>query len=173
MSENRLARMDGGGGPERTENREQTPVRMTKRELRKLLEYSTTLPTGTTIGKRWKRNLNWSDSSAEPEWILGEYIPDPNGVPGMVGTRWSPIEITDRPASPSPTTLPLLDPDMPVIEQLRELATSLDGLTEALARAPNQDTINRVVPVQRSIAQCLRMAALLVPTEPPTPERKP
>ncbi|HXH77299.1 hypothetical protein [Nocardioides sp.] len=33
------------------------PVTLTQAEVDALLEYSTTLPTGKTIGKQWKRQL--------------------------------------------------------------------------------------------------------------------
>ena len=43
---------------------------ISKGEFDSLLEYSASYPTGTTIGKRWKRNV--SDTS-EPVWLIGEY----------------------------------------------------------------------------------------------------
>jgi hypothetical protein len=48
-------------------------------ELRDLLEYSHSLPTGTTIGKRWRRRVVGG-------WVLGTYVPHPN--PDLVGIRW-------------------------------------------------------------------------------------
>jgi len=98
-------------------------VKLTPREFDELLEYSTTLPTGTTIGKRWKRNQNmmrypicshldpWSgtkepDFRGEPDWWMGEFIPDPDpkrdrdGKPLTIGIRWSKIEVV-RPTSPT------------------------------------------------------------------------
>lgn len=54
---------------------------ITSCELDRLLEYSTSLPTGTTIGKRWKR------LTAGGEWVIGEYVEHPN--PETVGIRWA------------------------------------------------------------------------------------
>lgn len=53
------------------------PIRMTRRALNAMPEYSTSLPTGTTPGKRWRRDL-WRDGT---EWWQGRYgkpIPNPN-----------------------------------------------------------------------------------------------
>lgn len=82
-------------------------VQMTEAELLKLPEYSTTLPTGQTIGKRWRRDINFMarrifahlhfwDGTPEPEdngvrWIVGEYVPD--SEPSYVGISWSRVEI--------------------------------------------------------------------------------
>lgn len=49
-----------------------------------LPEYSTTLPTGTTVGKRWRR-------LHRDEWFLGEYIENPN--PKVVSIKWREIWI--------------------------------------------------------------------------------
>jgi hypothetical protein len=81
-------------------------VRLTRREFNDLPEYSWTLPTGTTIGKRWKRNaydlckipINvWCLRFVFPHpplWILGEYVePTPDMPPDCVGIEWSRIEI--------------------------------------------------------------------------------
>lgn len=48
-----------------------------------LLEYSLTLPTGKYLGKVWKRK------KSEDEWVLGEYVADPD--PKMVGIVWREI----------------------------------------------------------------------------------
>lgn len=53
---------------------------MSNEELMKLPEYSCSVPTGTTIGKRWRR---WT---IEGTWIVGEYAVDPD--PKMVQIRW-------------------------------------------------------------------------------------
>lgn len=37
-----------------------------------LYEYSCSLPTGTTVGKRWKRAKNTYDG--KDGWLLGEYV---------------------------------------------------------------------------------------------------
>jgi hypothetical protein len=75
-------------------------VELTQRELDELLEYSCSLPTGKTIGKRWKRNiLAYNPNPAAhaegaiigPEWVMGEYIEDKD--PEMIGIRWSRIKV--------------------------------------------------------------------------------
>lgn len=49
-----------------------------------LPEYSATVPTGTNLGKRWKR----ADKTPEGKliWLIGEYVVGP--APGTVGIRW-------------------------------------------------------------------------------------
>lgn len=45
-------------------------------QLQGMSEYSTTVPTGTTIGKFWKRNearvpgVGWQVDGANPEWVV-------------------------------------------------------------------------------------------------------
>lgn len=54
-------------------------LRITGAALDALSEYSTSLPTGTTIGKRWKQR--------RPDgWLIGEYVPHQD--PGTVGIKW-------------------------------------------------------------------------------------
>jgi len=83
-------------------------IKLTRAEFEALSEYSITLPTGTTIGRRWKRNLNayrqlfythlhpWDGSPVvEPRgdnWWLGEYAPSPK--PKTVLILWSKIELS-------------------------------------------------------------------------------
>lgn len=55
-----------------------------------LPEYSCTIPTGTTVGKRWRINNNAyrADRVGVPaEWMLGEYYD--LGDPKAVGVRFS------------------------------------------------------------------------------------
>ena len=87
-------------------------VRLTRREFEALPEYSTTFPTGTTLGKRWRRNVNALrrpccshlhifDGTREPdfrgpEWWMGEYAPDPkaklkDGQPETILIVWSKV----------------------------------------------------------------------------------
>lgn len=77
-------------------------VTMTRAELealkREVGEYSCSLPTGTTIGKRWVRDSGayfYGYIDPERRWMIGEYIPDPRGDPKMVGIRWSRVHLTD------------------------------------------------------------------------------
>ncbi len=57
-------------------------------EVNALPEYSCSLPTGTTIGKRWKCRTR------QGTWVLGEYVV--SELPGMVGIRWSRIVIGEE-----------------------------------------------------------------------------
>lgn len=64
----------------------QTPdLVISRKDLAVLLEYSCTIPTGTIIGKRWRRNVHFG-TRIDPEWMIGEYIEDPD--PKMVGIKW-------------------------------------------------------------------------------------
>jgi hypothetical protein len=67
----------------------ETVVQLTQREFDELLDYSASLPTGTTVGKRWKRRNDYHDESKG--WRLGEYVEHDN--PDLVGIRWRDIEI--------------------------------------------------------------------------------
>lgn len=50
-----------------------------------LLEYSSSLPTGTYIGKRWKRFVGWGTD----RWLMGEYAEDDD--PKRVRIIWRRI----------------------------------------------------------------------------------
>jgi hypothetical protein len=58
------------------------PVVLADDQVAELLEYSRSLPTGTTIGKRWRREVFGE------RW-LGEYVDI--GVPDRVGIKWAPL----------------------------------------------------------------------------------
>lgn len=78
---------------ERTEVESDT-IRLTLAEFDALLDYSSSIPTGTTIGKRWKRRKVYHDESRG--WVVGEFVEHPD--PDVVGIKWwHNIEITDRP----------------------------------------------------------------------------
>lgn len=52
-------------------------LRVTPAEFHALLEYSCSLPTGTTPGKRWKRlDGAYDRRCTRPRWMIGEYDPD-------------------------------------------------------------------------------------------------
>ena len=79
---------------------ERAPIKMTTSALRELAEYSCTLPTGTIIGKKWRRHepyqrdLKKCGDNAKvacDHWILGEYIDI--GSCESVGIRWKKIEV--------------------------------------------------------------------------------
>lgn len=82
-------------------------LRITARDFKDLGEYSCSFPTGTAIGKRWRR-LEGSFSQAfvraggKPRWVIGEYVEHPD--PKTVGIKWyRPIIIVK---SPSPDVRP-------------------------------------------------------------------
>jgi hypothetical protein len=54
-------------------------ITLTQKEFNKLLEYSFTIPTGTIIGKQWKKGVPYDNPT---KWYLCEYIEheDPNKV---------------------------------------------------------------------------------------------
>lgn len=81
-------------------------VMLTRAEFNALLEYSTSLPTGTTVGKRWKRNkavtLRTTGLSRvdRDDWWMGEYVEEtqePWKSQGYVGIKWRKIEIKETP----------------------------------------------------------------------------
>jgi hypothetical protein len=59
-------------------------------ELAELPEYSCSLPTGTTIGKRWKRDRNFGLPTREKSWCVAEYVAHED--PKMVGIEWREVE---------------------------------------------------------------------------------
>jgi hypothetical protein len=62
---------------------------MSQKDFDALPEYSCSLPTGTFIGKRWRRREPYT--STPTHWFLGEFIEinDPENV----GIRWREILI--------------------------------------------------------------------------------
>jgi len=67
---------------------------ISRADLFKLLEYSCSLPAGTIIGKRWRRDIHaYPPPEAPPvaaelhEWQIGEYVEGPD--PEYVGIVWS------------------------------------------------------------------------------------
>lgn len=72
-------------------------VRMTQAEVDALLEYSRSLPTGTTPGKRWKLQVyaKVNGKTVPDGWWLGEY----GKVHGdQIDIQWSRISIAPAPA---------------------------------------------------------------------------
>jgi hypothetical protein len=66
-----------------------TTVELTLEELRKLPEYSLTLPTATTTGKRWRRHEPYMRNCKDGHcghWWRGEYVAGAQS--GMVGIVW-------------------------------------------------------------------------------------
>lgn len=66
-------------------------VELTQEEFDALPEYSTTIPTGKTIGKQWKRQLYYGKYLAE--WVRCEYVEDPD--PEYVGMLWHKIVVKE------------------------------------------------------------------------------
>lgn len=76
-----------------TELRREVPVIdivISRAELFTIREYSCSIPTGTVIGKRWRRDVHAFRRRATPvdrhEWQIGEYIE--HSDPGKVGIKW-------------------------------------------------------------------------------------
>jgi hypothetical protein len=65
-------------------------VMVTRAEFEALPDYSCSYPTGTTVGKRWKRRVPYEIQTDPPNtWWLGEYVA--SLTPGRVGIEWSLI----------------------------------------------------------------------------------
>lgn len=62
-------------------------VFLTKKQFDELDEYSCSIPTGTTIGKRWKRSNSYSDPKGELKWWMGEYVKQKIPFVGIVWKR--------------------------------------------------------------------------------------
>ena len=86
-------------------------VELTRVEFNKLLneygEYSCSLPSGTTVGKKWFRNEDAFNNTRDgyvaraetkmadvfPNWWQGEYVELDPPHPTAVGIRWRRIQI--------------------------------------------------------------------------------
>lgn len=66
-------------------------VAITMKAFNELPDYSCSLPTGTTIGKQWKRRNCYHDASKG--WSRGEFVP--HSSPGTVGIEWREIVIVN------------------------------------------------------------------------------
>lgn len=83
-------------------------MKMTSAQLKELPEYSMTLPTGTTIGKKWRAHrvpglapINTPDCKTIfcGHWWQGQYaraIP-PHDPEKEVAILWGKVELTDAP----------------------------------------------------------------------------
>lgn len=72
--------------------------KMSRREFDELPEYSCTLPTGTTIGKKWKRREPYGADPDTATWYLGTYVDigtnaSPIARETKIGIEWWEIEI--------------------------------------------------------------------------------
>ena len=67
-------------------------VILSQQEFDRLPNYSHSLPSGTYLGKVWRRE-------GQDGWYMGEYVPDPkakigqDGKPETVGINWRKIEV--------------------------------------------------------------------------------
>jgi hypothetical protein len=61
---------------------DKTDAFMTYQEFLSLLDYSASVPTGTTEGKRWRRRTPYMDGPGPHYWMMGEYgKPEGDRVP--------------------------------------------------------------------------------------------
>ncbi len=99
------AEPEGGRPVPKEEEREQLTI--SRDDLRALREYSCSLPTGTTIGKRWKKNSCAFDATRKgeaAEWSVGEYyeLPEDDNTDAQgnkqTGIKWyTPIDSYGQP----------------------------------------------------------------------------
>ena len=67
---------------------------MSMKYFDKLLEYSASLPTGTYLGKRWKRREPYLDKlTTYYNWFMGEYVKDDD--PNQTKIIWRHIYIDE------------------------------------------------------------------------------
>lgn len=66
---------------------DQPIVLIAREELMRLPDYSMSLPTGTTIGKRWRRD------NGKGGWAIGEYVP--SAIPDHVDIKWSQVQLLE------------------------------------------------------------------------------
>ncbi len=69
--------------------------KISRKAFNKLLEYSCSLPTRTTIGKVWKKDRNFGSNTNVKDWLICEFITDPQGDPTMVGIEYRIPDIID------------------------------------------------------------------------------
>jgi hypothetical protein len=84
-------------------------VELTRAEFDALPEYSCSLPSGTTIGKKWKCNddayapeprrsiAHVEEQMADvfPEWWMGQYVALDPPHPNQVGIEWHKIRLKE------------------------------------------------------------------------------
>jgi|GEM_PF-3098374 len=75
-------------------------VLLTRKEFNNLPEYSTTLPTGTTPGKAWKRRKPFWAKPEDASWWRGIFgLPYPEGheFQGQIPIGWRLIRVEGTP----------------------------------------------------------------------------
>lgn len=76
--------------PERTN----APICLSEKDFEALDDYSCSLPSGTYVGKRWKRRFPYvHDPDVVPVWTMGEYCEC--DIPGQIGINWRPIVVAN------------------------------------------------------------------------------
>jgi hypothetical protein len=87
------------------------PIALSQAEFLALLNYSASLPTGTSAGKRWRRSVDWRFQELNDEWMMGEFgEPYPKGhvLYGNVPVQWRRIIVLGVPARwPHDVAVPL------------------------------------------------------------------
>lgn len=72
------------------------PLVLSRADFEALPNYSCSVPTGTTIGKRWRRGVPYREPVV---WFLGEYYELPEGErfdrrgEPLIGIRWRRITV--------------------------------------------------------------------------------
>ncbi len=67
---------------------------LTLEQFDELLDYSCSIPTGQTIGKRWKRHEPYvHDPKVKTVWYMGQYVDHED--PDKIGIRWTLIDRVD------------------------------------------------------------------------------
>lgn len=64
---------------------------LTFEEFQALPEYSTTIPTGKTLGKQWRRQLYFGKHRGS--WVMCTYVEDKEDPENYVGMHWEAVEI--------------------------------------------------------------------------------
>lgn len=73
-------------------------ILITRREFDALPEYSCSLPTGTAVGKKWKRRVPYRTQTDPPnDWYLGEYVE--SYKKNQIGIEWTLLILPDEPAA--------------------------------------------------------------------------
>lgn len=76
--------------PERTN----APICLSEKDFESLDDYSCSIPSGTYVGKRWKRRFPYvHDPDVVPVWTMGEYCEC--DTPGQIGINWRPIVVAN------------------------------------------------------------------------------
>jgi hypothetical protein len=66
---------------------------MDQEYFRQLGEYNSSLPSGTFIGKRWKRSVQDPTRQETKDWVMGEFVDI--GSKSEIGIKWRKIEVID------------------------------------------------------------------------------